>query len=287
MTHRRRARKTRDFLSQLARQVSGETEVRRARGRLTPMTALHRASIRRSLNPIVFPRRLYTEGLSLAALLSMPEEVLVGVIPDYKGLRHGDILTALIHNRESHKTHVAGALCVCDGAVPLSIHYTREMLEQFDVNGRCDFAYEIRSAAGEVSLRSPPSTLKVKIRDMPERLPAPVIVCGEDGVVRERDIVPQLVVEIPASWPACKAGDCMRLRMGDAWFAPMSVEVLDAGLDPMARLLISCDDVLRMVAEQGDEPFTLEASYDVERQGVFSPSDIAVVAFDLSGSSVA
>lgn len=252
------------------------------RGRIVPMTALSHTLAQRPLNPIVFPQQLVMEGVTLATLVSLPRQELVGLIPDYHGLRVGDRITALIHNRAMRKTAVAGEICVCDGVSPLNVRYDRHALEQFGQNGRLEFSYEIRSATGDVTLRSPPTTLPVMMHGMPERLRGPLVVCAADGMVRETEMIPELIVYIPASEPRCAAGDRVRLRIGDAWFAPVELGEADVASDPMAKLQLPCDDILRLLAETGQPRIMLEASYEVERHGTLSPSEVAVVAFDLS-----
>lgn len=252
------------------------------RGRIVPMTALSHTLAHRPLNPIVFPQQLMMEGVTLATLVSLPRQELVGLIPDYHGLRVGDRITALLYNRALRRTVVAGELCVCDGVSPLNIRYDRHALEQFGQNGRFDFSYEVRSAAGDITLRSPTTTLSVMIHDMPERLRGPVVACGSDGMVRESELIPELVVYIPASEPPCVAGDRVRMRIGDAWFAPVELSVDDVAFDPMAKLQLPCDDILRLLAETGQARIMLEASYEVERNGTLSPSEVSAVAFDLT-----
>lgn len=256
----------------------------KARGRTVRMTALYRNALRRNLNTIVFPDRLYMEGLSLAALLSMPRAELVGVIPEYQSLRSGDVVTALMFHRPSHRMIIVGSFSVCEGEAPITIRYSRETLSQFGANGMIEFTYEVRNDSGDITVRSPPSALNVMLHGMPARLMAPMVMRGDDGIVRESDIVPELVVQIPIATPACKGGDRLYLRMGDAFFEPLTLGKLEATLDPMAKILLRCDDILRMAAEYGTGTFELDVAYDIERDGILSPSAAASVAFDLSAS---
>jgi hypothetical protein len=190
----------------------------------------------------------------------------------------------LMHHRGVHRTLAVGSFSVCDGSAPITFRYGRVTLEQFGANGLVEFSYEVRCMSGDVIVRSPASPLNVMVHGMPGKLLAPLVLRGADGMVRESDIVPELMVEIPMGTPACRGGDRVFLRMGDAFFTPVTLGKLEATLDPMARILVSCDDVLRLVAEHGKGAFQLDVWYDVERDGSLSSSAIARVPFDLSAS---
>jgi hypothetical protein len=283
MIRRRVTRETNDLMAELDPELLAIGASRGLRGKTVRMLALYRAGARRELNAIVFPAKLQREGLSLAALLSMPQQELVGVIPDYQGLREGDTVTAIIHHRSAYRTAVVGTICVCNATGPLTFRYSREVLEQFGMNGRLEFSYEIVNAKGDVTERSPTTTLMVRLHDMQERLSAPQISCSSDGVVREVDIVPALAVDIPLAIPEFRSSDRVHLRIGDGWFEPLKVGRPDGSGVRAATLLVPCDDVLRILEVQGTGAFSLEAAYDIETGGVLIPSEVAVVTFDLSG----
>ncbi|UPG96420.1 hypothetical protein [Luteibacter aegosomatissinici] len=286
MKHRGDQTKAGEIMQELMYGEDGRLSGRPVRGWRIRMTALFRCTVQRSLNPIVFPEEMLQEGLSLAALLAMPRQELIGVVPDYRGLRTGDIVTVLMFHRGLHRTVKAGSMCVCHGDAPLTFRFNRPMLEQFGENGRIDFMYEVRSASGDVALRCAAVTLDVAVHDMPERLPAPVVLASQDGVVRETDIVPEMVVAIPSGVGGCKPGDRLRLRLGDAWFEPMTLGSMDVGRETIAHFLVSCDDILRLASMQPSETFTLDVSFDLERHGTLSPSDVGKVRFDLGESDI-
>lgn len=287
MKRRREKKQSAEVVKELIYDETGRLEGRAVRGWRIRMTALFRCTVQRSLNPIVFPEEMLQEGLSLAALLAMPRQELVGVVPDYRGLRTGDVVTVLMYHRGLHRTVKAGSMCVCHGDSPLTFRFNRPMLEQFGENGRIDFMYEVRSACGDVALRCASVTLDVAVHDMPERLPAPVVLASHDGVVREGDIIPEMVVAIPSGGGECKPGDRLRLRLGDAWFEPMTLGSMDVGREAIAHFLVSCDDVLRLASMQPSETFTLDVSFDLERHGTLSPSGVGTVRFDLGESGIA
>jgi hypothetical protein len=291
MKRRRRTKDLRslgheEVLAELGPEWAELAGIQKARGRVVRMALIHRGLGRQHLNAIIFPDRLHMDGLSLASLLALPGEELVGVIPDDKGLRQGDVVTALMHHRATHRTVALPSFSVCDGQAPITLRYNRAVLTQFGANGAVDFSYEVRDASGAVIVRSPMSRLNVMLHGMPGHLMAPVVRRGEDGVVRESDIVPELVVEIPVGKPACRGGDRVYLRMGDAFFEPITLGKLEATLDPMGKLLVPCDDVLRLATEYRKGVFTLEVSYDVEREGILSASPVTIVDFDLSATFV-
>ncbi|QDE39360.1 hypothetical protein FIV34_09160 [Luteibacter pinisoli] len=245
------------------------------------MRVMLKPRLRRCLNPIVFPDILKRDGLTLASLLAMPNQELLGFVPDFKGLRVGDIVTVMLRHRETKKVVEAGTLTIVESAFPLTFRFSRSVLAQFGVNGRIDFFYEVRAEYGKLTVRSDPTGLMVVLHHIPGRITAPVVYTAVDGVMRVEETAQGLVVDIPASRPSCKGGDRVRMRLGDAWFDTLVLTDLEAMLEPMLKLLIRREDILRLAASEGAARFCLELAYDIEREGSVSASGSVIVPFDV------
>jgi hypothetical protein len=237
------------------------------------MRVMLKPRLRRCLNPIVFPDILKRDGLTLASLLAMPNQELLGFVPDFKGFRVGDIVTVMLRHRETKKVVEAGTLTIVESAFPLTFRFSRSVLAQFGVNGRIDFFYEVRAEYGKLTVRSDPVALMVILHQIPGRITAPLAYATETDL--------GLVVEIPASRPACRGGDRVRLRLGDAWFDTLVLTDLEAMLEPMLKLLVRREDILRLAVSEGAAQFGLELAYDIEREGSVSASGSVIVPFDI------
>ncbi|KJV30426.1 hypothetical protein [Luteibacter yeojuensis] len=271
----------REYLTRRTKDYSARGKIRNNKGALVRATAFLSPRAQRTPSRIMFADGLTFDGVTAASLADMPREELVGYIPNFQNIRAGEEVRLFCTHDAVDTVVEVSRFVVTKEALVLVVRFPRSVLEAFGMSGYIDFRYELRNAVEEFTIVSPSSTLYVNLHATARYLPPPLVQGLVDGVVVPGSFSDGLVVDIPATEPASKGGNEIRVRIGEACFEPVILGKLEASLDPMMRFILAREDILRMASFHASQLFTVEASYSVEQYGALSVSTPTLVVFDL------
>lgn len=241
------------------------------------------------LPPIAFDEDLVRNGLTLAKLLTMPNQELPGLIPNYEYQDEYDTIELFMKLRD-------GGVEIPAGKIPssrsdeIAVTFPRETLEKIQGVGTVDFYYYVTDEVGNKAGPSPFSPLDLLIDGAPETIPAPLVPGFDDDaapavkLVIDPDARPTLLIRIPAYDPPPLVGDSFVVRVGTHSVTAGPLKASDIGNDPVLDVAFPYN-LLFPDPVGGAEPnpiFTADVSYDVVRAGFLSPSEVKSVDFDLS-----
>jgi len=232
---------------------------------------------------IIFSERVELLGLPLSYLAKLPDMALPSIVPAYAYISEGDVLDFYVRTRGSDLSIHVGSTppFVGQGPTETRFVFTWEMLQAIPQNGEIDFYYVVIDRAGNTSVQSPSTPIRVLIKDAPRDIPAPLVAGMGDGLVTEGDIKPHLEISIPQSTPPPKVGDQVALRFADIEMAPIVLTAKDIEQDPMLHVALPYDHVWSAL-DDGDHPEKkVVCAYDIKRLGIGSPSLEADVVLNL------
>jgi hypothetical protein len=234
----------------------------------------------RYLPRIAFDEDVVFDGLSIATLLSMPEGVLVGTIPDYADIYPSDTIHAFIKRRDGGAEVPAGTFSAATDGSPMVVRYDRQTLERIDGAGRVDFYYHVVDVVGLTSEKSSATPLNLSIKDGPLRLDPPTIAMAIEGFVGDAAIRPELRIDVPRLEPQARVGDTIQVIMGDKALPAVEIESDDLGHAQLKVFSISYASVRKMFAAHDGMPFQQDIHYIHRRRGVASYSEHNTYTFE-------
>lgn len=236
----------------------------------------------RRLPRIEFPLSVQREGMSLATLLSLPDQVLRGTIPGYAGFDVLDKLHICMKTQGGREITLMTATVSPDDDKVTLLEFDRAMLGLAEENGTMSFYYYVEDKAQNISAASIATPISLFLNGAPESLDAPVIHAASDDIVTEQDIKPVLKVGVPALTPAAQKDDVIILFGGST--ALRAIRLTGATVSPgyAAEIELAYDDVWDIVAEGQATPFDATLSYVHMRDGVPSRSTPTHRTFELT-----
>lgn len=236
------------------------------------------------LPAIVFDRDIEENGLTLAKLIGMPNEELVGRIPNYDGIAIGDVIYLKMKLRPDGPEIDAGTLVVTRPHDEIFVRYDRVTLERITSWGIVDFYYyvvdEAGNAAPDPSVDKP---IAMWITGAPSLLLPPLIPGFDvDGIVTDPDARPYLLVRIPAYEPEPLIGDYFIVHVGNQALQTPPIQAGDIGNDPVLDVEFPYASLFQSSVPPISDIFDVDVWYDVVRGGLSSPSPAKHVYFNLS-----
>jgi hypothetical protein len=231
------------------------------------------------LGRLLFSEEAVKNGVTPAALVEdNGVEYLPALVPSYKGLEPGDVVTGTVNSR----SEVIDAITVVDGQIEL--RFLRDFIEA-ESDGPVDFSYNVVDRAGNVSKPSEIVTLQVLLKGALPDLIAPRVPAFDDDtgnkLITEADARADtgLLVEIPLD-AGIVAGDLVVVHWGATDLAATPVR---PGVDPVATVGVPYATVSETWAASSagaDQPATVAVSYDVLRGSIVagtSPANTVAV----------
>ncbi|HEY4092542.1 MAG TPA: hypothetical protein VGN46_13595 [Luteibacter sp.] len=234
----------------------------------------------RRLPRIEFPLVIQREGISLATLLSMPDETLRGTIPGYAGFEVTDTLHVCMRPKGGTEIPLVSVPATPEGDDVVALSFTESMLASARSNGVVDFYYYVEDKATNRSKASTSTPISLFIVGAPRLAIPPTISASRHGLVTDAEIKPVLRVGIPAINPRARKGDVIVLDVGGNAFRAVRLTESQADSDPMANIDIPYDDVWDTIAD--GLVFSETFSYTHYHNGVPTRSASKAYAFDLS-----
>lgn len=226
------------------------------------------------------PWSIHQNGLSLATLVSLPDQELTAKIPAYPYMEPTD--TIHVVGRLSHGTgRIEKTVAAVADAEYTVISFTRGDLEGLGGNGLASFTYRVKDRAGNMSVASYAATIKLLLAGAPETLQAIRVPASQGAVITDQAIKPSLTIEVPAMETAAAPGDLLSLYIGGQLVQQIQITASDAQTDPIATFKVSYERVWSDFEAAHDAAPT-EFHYVHMRDRVSSVSESSFYRIDLS-----
>lgn len=227
-----------------------------------------------TLAPLIFPVES-EHGLTSTELSAMGDS-LVATVPSYFDIKWGDVIRSYWAGHAG-PVHTVLAEQVSDPGFNLSVDRTYlQSLEDGDVA----VTYTVTDRAGNTSVISHASILKLRIKNTPTDLLPPLVPQAGDGLIDDTDARQGVRVEIPA-YTHAEAGDAITLLWGSVTLPEYLLTATDLGQSVLFSMAVAYPGLV----QAGDG--SIDVRYEVRREGQLlatSPTRAVQVLLTLPGA---
>lgn len=209
--------------------------------------------------PMIFPREV-EGGLTSAELTALGDKLDV-LVTSYSTMSDGDLIQTWWGDIEGPSVAVQWA-DVENRRVTLS--FSRAFLEQVEAqigSSEAQVTYFITDRALNISPRSEPGYIRLRLADIPDNLPPPRVAQADDGLIDYQDAKTGVTVGLPR-YDGAASGDRIRLFWGaDNPLPELELRPGDENGDPLLEPVLQFE-VINLIPEG-----RVEVKYEVYRLG--------------------
>lgn len=205
------------------------------------------------LSPLIFP--VLVQNLSHQDIVNLGG-VLTARLPGYFDAKWGDVVRTY-WDAQAGPTHTVRAEDLTASHIDLSFDQT--FLEQL-ADGEVQVTYTVTDRAGNVSVASEPSSIKLNFHNLPSDLLPPVVPQAQDGLIDNADARHGVQVQIP-SYTHAQPGDVVRISWSNMLLGEHALTAEQVAQTPLLTQSVPYATLI----EAGDG--NLPVNYQIIRDG--------------------